>query len=167
MLNCRAVFINGPLNSGQTAISRLLAQQIPNAALMDGETLVAKEELNHSQWLVATVMTGTLRACELAHEGKLPILTFPLRDSDWKVVLKLCDHAGVTPVCITLNPGLENALTTSNGPELTEADKHRIREMYLEGYHQRSFSSMILENASESAEQCCHKIRSYLDRIGS
>jgi hypothetical protein len=162
MINCRVLFLNGPINSGKSTIGKILSQQLKDAVFLEGDEVVSKEDLSFQQWTVATVMTATLKACELAHELKLPIIAFPLRDSDWKIISKLCDHAGVAPICITLDPGQDIALSARSGRELTVKEKERIQEMYQEGYHERIFSSLVLHNGDESAEATSRKIEAYL-----
>jgi hypothetical protein len=162
MLNCRVIFINGPINSGKTTIGKLLSEQAPEAVFLDGDEIVSQEGLDRAKWIVATVMTGTLRACELAHEGKLPIIAFPLRDSDWKVITGLCNHAGVTPICVTLDPGIEVATRNRGARQLNDQEIQRIEEMYKEGYHERAFSSVTLKNSNQGKQETCDQILSYL-----
>ncbi len=133
MLNCRAIFINGPTTADKSTIGKLLSEQLPDSVFLNGDEIVSKEGLDQAKWVIATVMTGTLRACELAHEGKLPIIAFPLRDKDWKVITGLCNHAGVTPICITLDPDADVA-----------------------------FSSLTLKNAKASTQETCDQILAYL-----
>lgn len=167
MINCRVIFVNGPINSGKSTVAKMLAEQIPDAVYLEGAEIVSRKELSLSKWIIATIMTGTLKACELAHEGKLAIFAFPLRDNDWKVVSGLCEHAGVDPICVTLDPGIEIALSNRDQRELSEQERQRIEEMYQEGYHQRSFSSLTLNNANESPSQTCKKIRAFIDQSSS
>jgi len=167
MINCRVLFINGPINSGKSTVGKILSTQIKDAVYLEGDEVVSKKDLSLPQWIVATVMTSTLKACELAHEAKLPIIAFPLRDNDWKVISKLCEHAGVKPICVTLDPGLEISLSKRSDRELNSSEKERIQEMYKEGYHQRSFSSLTLDNSSETAQDTSQKIQKFLDRISA
>lgn len=140
MLNCRALFLNGPSNAFKSSVSQILSKNLKEAVCLEGDSIVSKENISQAQWLVATVMTGTLKACELAHEGKLPILSFSFRENDWKIVLNLCDHAGVTPVCVTLNSNLNG----SDNP---------------------SFSAMTLESERETPEQICEKIQKFWSEL--
>ncbi len=133
MLNCRVIFINGSQQSDKSKVAKLLSEQLPDAVFMNGDEIVSQEGLDHAKWIIATVMTGTLRACELAHEGKLPIISFPLRDTDWKVITGLCNHAGVNPICVTLDSGTDVA-----------------------------FSSLTLKNSNEAPQEACDQILSYL-----
>lgn len=162
MLNCRILFVNGPINSGKTTIAKLLMQQNANRVYLEGDELLSKTELTIQQWTTATVMTGTLKGCELAHEGKMAVIAFPLRDHDWTIIQGLCIYAGVKPLCITLDPGLETALSVRRERQLATEELNRIKEMYQEGYHQRSFSSLIINNGSETPEQTLQKIEQFL-----
>jgi len=137
MLNCRVIFINGSMNTDKSAVGKLLSEKLPEAVFLNGEEIVSKEGLDQAKWVVATVMTGTLRACELAHEGKLPIIAFPLREKDWKVIEGLCGHAGVSPICVTLDSGADS----------------------VEG---AAFSSLTLKNSKETTQETCDRILSYL-----
>jgi hypothetical protein len=162
MLNCRVIFINGPLNAGKTTIGKLLSEQMPDAIFLDGDDIVSQEGLDFAKWVIATVMTGTLRACELAHEGKLPVIAFPLRENDWKVITGLCNHAGVTPICITLDPGMEAAKANRGSRNLKDKEIQRIQEMYQENYHQRPFSALTVNNQKETPQATCDQILSFL-----
>jgi len=162
MINNRIVFISGPLKSGKSTLGKMLSEKMPDSLFLEGDSLVSKDDLSFQQWTVATVMTVTLRGCELAHEGKLAIVAYPLRDLDWKVIIGLCIHAGVKPICITLAPDQKIALTKRADRELEDWEKKRIQEMYSEGYHQRSFSSLVLDNGSESPQVTCEKILQFL-----
>jgi hypothetical protein len=136
MLNCRVIFINGPVDADPSSVGKLLSEKLPDSIFLNGDEIVLKEGLDHAKWIIATVMTGTLRACELAHEGKLPIIAFPLREKDWKVITGLCDHAGVSPICITLEAS--------------------------EGLQQISFSSLTVKSSRETLQEACNQILSYL-----
>jgi hypothetical protein len=140
MLNCRALFLNGPSTPFKSSVSQILSKNLKEAVFLEGDTIVSKENISQAQWLVATVMTGTLKACELAHEGKLPILSFSFRESDWKIVLNLCDHAGVTPVCVTLNSKVDGEVASS-------------------------FSSLTMGSESGTPEQTSEKIQKFWSEL--
>jgi hypothetical protein len=142
MINCRALFIHTPFSNEASSVANLLAQKIPDAVYLDANRVVAKQGLSDQQWLVATVMTSTLRACELAHEGKLPIMTFAFREKDWKVILGLCEHAGVTPLCVTLETG----------------------KPFPAEYQNQSFSSLSLDSTKESEEKICQRLQTFLEK---
>lgn len=63
---------------------------------------------------------------------------------------------------ITLAPSEETALSKRGDRILTENEKQRISQMYLEGYHKRTFSDLIIKNDFVSAEDTVKKIRVFL-----
>jgi hypothetical protein len=65
-------------------------------------------------------------------------------------------------VCITLAPPREVALSNRGGRRLRKWEKARIDEMYSEGYHARSYSDLVIDNANLTAEQTVSAIQEFL-----
>lgn len=156
------MIINGPINSGKSTVAKLLAILFPAGIYLEGDDLVIQQDLSFELWIETTVKRAVEQAITFVQQNKLPIIAFPLRKEDWSMISSLCKIHEITPVCITLAPNLEVALSMRKDRMLQAEEKKRIKEMYNEGYHSREFSALIIQNNHESPEETAHKIQEFL-----
>ncbi|RZA04311.1 MAG: shikimate kinase [Proteobacteria bacterium] len=159
-----AIFLNGPINSGKSTVGAMVATQLRDATFIEGATLL-KEEASHEDWVDDTILEAIDQAIAAAEGGKLPIVACPVRPEDWRVIAAACSGAEVVPICITLAPPLEVALDKRGARELSPEELLRTAKMYKEDYHRREFSSLTLNNGTESPSATSEQVTHFLSSL--
>ena len=64
---------------------------------------------------------------------------------------------------ITLAPSLEVCLTNRGQRELADWEISRIKQMYDEGYHNREFADLIIDNSNQTPQETVDVILMFLN----
>lgn len=160
--------INGPINSGKSTISKLLEKELPNALFIEVDDLLSDEEqeklgLKMEQgWQERTNRLAKIVNAEKQNKAYDNIVfAYPISENlynEWK----LWQDENTKFINITLAPKLEVCLTNRGTRELEEAEKHRIVQMYEEGYHNRAYSDLIIDNSVQTPSETLDTILKFL-----
>lgn len=160
--------INGPINSGKSTISKLLEKELPNALFIEVDDLLSDEEqeklgLKMEQgWQERTNRLTKIVNAEKQNKAYDNIVfAYPISENlynEWK----LWQDENTKFINITLAPKLEVCLTNRGTRELEEAEKHRIVQMYAEGYHNRAYSDLIIDNSVQTPSETLDTILKFL-----
>lgn len=160
--------INGPINSGKSTISKLLEKELPNALFIEVDDLLSDEEqeklgLKMEQgWQERTNRLAKIVNTEKQNKAYDNIVfAYPISENlynEWK----LWQDENTKFINITLAPKLEVCLTNRGTRELEEAEKHRIVQMYAEGYHNRAYSDLIIDNSVQTPSETLDTILKFL-----
>ena len=160
--------INGPINSGKSTISKLLEKELPNALFIEVDDLLSDEEqeklgLKMEQgWQERTNRLAKIVNAEKQNKAYDNIVfAYPISENlynEWK----LWQDENTKFINITLAPKLEVCLTNRGTRELEEAEKHRIVQMYAEGYHNRAYSDLIIDNSVQTPSETLDTILKFL-----
>lgn len=160
--------INGPINSGKSTISKLLEKELPNALFIEVDDLLSDEEqeklgLKMEQgWQERTNRLTKIVNAEKQNKAYDNIVfAYPISENlynEWK----LWQDENTKFINITLAPKLEVCLTNRGTRELEEAEKHRIVQMYEEGYHNRAYSDLIIDNSVQTPSETLDTILKFL-----
>lgn len=139
------ICINGSINSGKSTIARLLAARLPDARFVegddhDGHELPFEHMIAHAVDRLATVVADADRTL---------VIAYPLREQDHAILSRAAASRGLQLLIVTLAPPLDVALSQRGPRILDDAERERIREMYLEGYHERPFSDLVIGGTPE------------------
>lgn len=138
----RVIVLNGSVNSGKTTTGRALAQLLPGAVFIDGDdhgvpASVPFEEMTELSldWLIAKVVEAT---------APILVIARPLRDHDFARLRSAIQTCGAQLVVVTLAPPLAIASADRGERKLDAWERHRVPEMYAEGYASRAFSDLVI-----------------------
>ena len=67
-------------------------------------------------------------------------------------------------VNIILAPKLEMCFKNRGNREFDECDTDRIRKMYEEGYHNRNFADLIIDNSTQTIKETVDVILMFLNK---
>lgn len=134
------ICINGTINSGKSTIARLLAARLTDARFVEGDDHHG-HDLPFEQMIAHAVKR---LAAEVAEATQTLIIAYPLRDEDYAVLRDAAARRGLQMLVVTLSPPLDVALGKRGSRTLDDGERARIREMYSEGYHERSFSDLVI-----------------------
>lgn len=163
--------INGPMNSGKSTVSKILVNMLPNATFIEVDDLMSDEE---QEKLGLSLQQGwqerhkrlnqKLQALKESCTDETVIFAYPIADNtyqDWKAL----EDAQTKFLNITLAPSLEECLKNRGTRELDDWDRNRIREMYEEGYQNRSYSDFIINNDHQTPEETAEVIKGFVEHV--
>ena len=164
----KIVNINGPINSGKSTVSKLLIKEISNAVFVEVDDLLSDEEQETlGLYMEAGWAERTRRLSRLVNEYKkirqydVIVFAYPITQDlyeEWKTF----EDEITSFVNITLAPSLDVCLKNRGKRELEEWEINRIREMYDEGYHNREFADLIIDNSKQTPQETVETILEFL-----
>ena len=152
----RVVWLNGPINSGKTTVGKIVAEKL-GCMFVDGDA--HGEESDNLTTIIAVAYSRIGRLIRTAAVSNQDIvISYPMRQEDYRKILSLLAVIGADFFCVTLAPPLEIALEDRGYRPLDIWEISRIKEMYAEGYHERQFSDIIIDNSELAPDQTADKI---------
>jgi len=143
------ICLNGSINSGKTTIGRALAAALPDAAFIDGDDHDASDNVEFDVMLDIALsrLEREIAGARVAHL----VIAYPLRDEDHARLAAAAAARGARLFVATLAPPLDVVLADRGERKLDDEERERIRQMYDEGYADRSFSRVILRQPAAPA----------------
>ena len=165
----KIVNINGPINSGKSTVSKLLIKKLDNALFVEVDDLLSDEEQEAlGLHMEAGWTERTNRLNKLVNEYKktkrydIIVFAYPISKNlydEWKSF----EDKDTSFTNITLAPSLEVCLTNRGQRELASWEINRIKEMYDEGYHNREFADLIIDNSNQTPQETVDVILMFLN----
>lgn len=156
------IFINGSINSGKSTISKILAKELPNVALIEIDVL---REMINCMPLEKAIPINIDNAVSLienfSRKGLDVIVVYPLSQKNYDYIISKIKDLNQQIYCFTLSPKLEKALSNRGTRDLNEWEMERIKHHYEIGIHTPAFGK-IIDNSEQSPEETTKII---LDKI--
>ena len=147
------IFLSGSINSGKSTVSKLLVQKLPSATVIDVDDL--DKDIRHIP-IDDRIMIRIERAIVVIREavGKFEniIVTNILRQDHFELMKRELTATGHEFVGITLDPGLEGALTNRGTREITDWERERIKYHYRIGIHKPGYGFVVDSSNQTPAE---------------
>ncbi|MGN0919865.1 MAG: ASCH domain-containing protein [Alphaproteobacteria bacterium] len=161
--------INGPMNSGKTTVSKILVNLLPKATFIEVDELMSDEE---QEKLGLSLKEGwaerkkrlneKLLALKEGEEFETVIFAYPISEESYQKWSALADE-NTRFLNITLAPSLEECLKNRGTRELDDWERNRIRQMYEEGYQNRSYSDFIINNDNQTPKETAEIIKGFIE----
>lgn len=165
--NMKIINIGGPINSGKTTISKLLATKLPNSIFIEVDELMSDEDIAAMPVFMDRIRER-LRRLYVAiekhiSENKLDYLIFayPMYMNTFESVSEITNGKAEF-IVITLNPNMNKCQTNRGTRELTDWEVNRIKEMYSEGVGSFEKSDLIIDNTEQKPSETVEVIMEYL-----
>lgn len=163
----KIINIGGPINSGKTTISKLLATKLPNSIFIEVDELMSDEDIAAMPVFMDRIRER-LRRLYVAiekhiSENKLDYLIFayPMYMNTFESVSEITNGKAEF-IVITLNPNMNKCQTNRGTRELTDWEVNRIKEMYSEGVGSFEKSDLIIDNTEQKPSETVEVIMEYL-----
>ncbi len=163
--------INGPINAGKTTVSKILVKNLQKATFIEVDDLLNKTE---EASLHLSLKSGwqerihrlnrLLKQYKKTQAFQTVIFAYPITEKTHNEWSSLCDD-DTQFINITLSPSLKNCLTNRGTRQLTKWEKKRIVEMYKEGYQNRPYSDLIINNDNQSPDETATIIQDFITHI--
>ncbi|RKR06850.1 hypothetical protein C7446_0849 [Kushneria sinocarnis] len=159
------IALNGPLNAGKSHVGRELSRRLPEARFIEGDDHGAPPD-SPLAVRIGAAMTR-LETQVLGMRCRWLIVAFPLREADMARLRRAAEQRGAAICCITLAPPLAVTLANRGARELTAWERMRLPRMYEEGFAQRAFSDLLLDNSEETVAATAERILVWLETFPS
>lgn len=156
------IFINGSINAGKSTVAKLLAEQIPNTANVEIDSLRAFIEWLEIDKAVPINLENAVSVIKnFARRGINVVVPYPLSENNYEFIKSgLCDFSEEL-YFFTLAPDIKKAQTSTEKRKLSQKEIDRIQHHYDIGIPSPSFGK-IIDNTSQTPEETVDEILSYL-----
>lgn len=156
------IFINGSINSGKSTVTKLLAKELPNTALVEIDAfheMISWMPIGESIPLnlenAVSVITNFVK------RNLNVIVPYPLSQKNYDFMMENLKNLHANIYVFTLAPRLEKALTNRGARELSDWEKERIQHHYDIGIPSPTFGEVI-DNTEQTPEETANLIFSKL-----
>lgn len=166
----KIINIGGPINSGKTTISKLLATKLPDSVFIEVDELMSDEDISEMPIFIDRIHERLRRLYVAIEkhiiENKLDyvIFAYPMYTNTFDNVSKITNGKSEF-ITITLNPAMKKCQTNRGTRDLTDWEVNRIKEMYNEGVNSFEKSDLIIDNTNQKPEETVKIIFDYLVNI--
>lgn len=148
------ICFNGAVNSGKTTTGKALASLVPNARFIDGDDHGAPDGTPFQTML--EISLARLEREITTATAPVLIIAYPLRDEDFARLHIAATSRRAQMVVVTLAPPIETVTADRGTRHLAAHERARAAEMYVEGYHQRAFTDVLVTDASSADAAAQH-----------
>ena len=156
------IFINGSINSGKSTVSKILAKELPNFALIEIDAL---REMINCMPLEKAIPINLENAISLIQnfsgKGLDTIVVYPLSQKNYDYIISKIKDLNEQIYCFTLAPKIEKALSNRGTRDLNDWEMERIKHHYDIGIHAPAFGEVI-DNSEQTPEET---VKIILDKI--
>ena len=147
------IFLNGSINAGKTTVAKLLANKIPDTAIVEIDSLRAMIEWMPIEKAVPINLENTISVIKNFTKRNLNIVVpYPLSQKNYDFVVNELKDINTKMYFFTLAPKLETILTNRGSRELNDLERERIKHHYDIGIHNPSFG-IIIDNTNQTPEE--------------
>jgi len=152
------IFINGSINAGKSTVSKILAKELENTALLEIDAL--REMINWmpiDQAVPINLENAISVIKNFSKNGLNVIVPYPLSQKNYEYVINNLGDVDTKKHFFTLSPKLEKAVTNRGTRELDDWERERIAHHYDIGINNPSFGE-IIDNSEQTPEETAHYI---------
>ncbi len=156
------IFINGSINAGKSTVAKILAKRIPDASLLEIDTL--REMIN---WMTIdkavpiNLENAVSIIKNLSKRNINVIVPYPLSKNNYDYITNELDNINTKIYFFTLSPDLDKVLTNRGNREISDSEQKRIKYHYEIGINNPSFGEVI-NNSDQTPEETTDYILSKL-----
>ncbi len=157
------IFLNGSINSGKSTVAKLLAEKVPNSALVEIDALrdmIAWMPIDQAVPINLENAAAVIR--NFTKHGISCIVPYPLSEKNHAYMTEALANIGTPIHYFTLAPSIETALSDRGGRKLDDLERERIKHHYAIGIHTPSFGT-IIDNSQQTPEKTAQEILRNLD----
>lgn len=157
------IFLNGSINAGKSTVAKLLAQEIPNSALVEIDSLSAMIDwMSIDQSVPINLENAVAVIQNFVKRGLNVIVPYPLSEKNYEYMTAHLNNCDVDISVFTLAPSIEKAQSDTQDRKLTEWERERIKHHYDIGIPNPAFGK-IVDTTNQTPEETAAHILSALD----
>lgn len=152
------IWINGSINSGKSTVSKILAKELGNCAIVEIDKFHEMIEWMPIDKAVPINLENAISSIKVfVNVGLNVIIPYPLSQKNYDVINFELSKLKTKMFYITLAPKLEVALKDRGDRKLDDWERNRIKHHYEIGIHNPKFGT-IIDNSKERPEETAKKI---------
>lgn len=154
------IFLNGSINAGKSTVAKILAERLPNVALVEIDLLrdmigwMPIEKAVPINWDNAVSIIKNF-----VKQGLSVIVPYPLSQKNYDYIMPNLKGLSTDIYIFTLAPSIEKVLTNRGSRELDEKEKERIKYHYDIGIPNPVFGE-IIDNSDQTPKETADYILS-------
>lgn len=152
------IFLNGSINSGKSTVSKLLAKELPNVALVEIDTLremIAWMPIDEA--VPINLENAVSVVSNFAKRDMNVIVPYPLSEKNYQYIINGLKDLDVEIHTFTLAPKLEVTQSNRGERDITQQEQDRIKHHYNIGIHSPSFG-VVVDNTNQTPEETARYI---------
>lgn len=156
------IYINGPINSGKTTISRTLLGRLPKSVHIEVDDLRNFAPSLCLEEIIPFALEDTITLARKWTERKFNVLiSWPISKDNFKQIEYFCNQNSIPLIAFTLLPRLEICLSHRGSRKLTDWEKKRIPVLYNDLF-KNDLIGNVIDNSELSIEETVQVI---LDKL--
>lgn len=156
------VFISGTINSGKSTVARMLAEKIPNTAVIEVDRLREFVEWMPITEAVALSLENAVAVIKNIVKHKINcVVPYPLSRKNYDYLISELAEVVGRVECVTLAPRMEVVLGGRGGRKLTDWERERVKYHDEIGLNRPEFGGVI-DNSELTPAQTVAKVVEYL-----
>ena len=158
------IFLNASINSGKSTIAKMLANSIPNVALVEIDALRSMIDWMPIDKAIPINLQNTVSLIKnfTSHDINV-IVPYPLSEQNYDYMMSELKDIDTKIYTFTLSPKLDKVITNRGNRELNNSEVERIKYHYDIGIHNPSFGK-IIDNTEQTSEEIAKIILSKINK---
>ena len=147
------IFLNGSINSGKSTVANILANSIPNVALVEIDVLRSMIDWIPIDKAIPINLQNTVSLIKNYCMNNLNVIVpYPLSKHNYDYLINELKDIDTKIYTFTLSPKLEKVITNRGSRELNNGEVERIKYHYDIGINNPSFGE-IIDNTEQAPEE--------------
>lgn len=156
------IFLNGSINSGKSTVAKLLVEKVPNAAIVEIDTLRDMIPWMPIDQAVPVNLENAVAVIRNFTKHDIScIIPYPLSEKNHAYLADALSDLKTPIHYFTLAPSIEVALSNRGERKLDDSERERIKHHYTIGIHTPSFGT-IIDNSGQAPKETAQEILKYL-----
>src|SRR3989344_5858218 len=152
------IFLNGSINAGKSTVAKILAKEMPNAALLEIDAFHEMIEWMPIDKAVPINLENALSVIRNFVKQEISVIVpYPLSQKNYDFLISGLKDLEINIHIFTLAPKLEKALSNRGTRELTEQERERIKHHYNIGIPNPTFGE-IIDNSDQTSQETANYI---------
>lgn len=158
------IYINGPINSGKTTISKFISERINNTVHIEVDHLRHFAAfLSLSEAIPYAFEDTVLIMKNWLQRGFNAVISWPISKENFNILKENAITENATVFAFTLLPKLSVCLENRGNRELTDLERLRINEKYANW--EKTAIGHVIDNSNLSVEETYMTIRNIMDNF--
>jgi len=159
------IFINGSINAGKSTVAKMLAQKIPNTALIEVDVFHDMIEwMSIDQSVPINLANAVSIIKNFAERGLNVIVPYPLSQKNYDFMTQSLAALNTKILFFTLAPTIDIAMSDRGERKLVDWQRKRIQHHYDIGIHNPAFGT-IIDNTHQTPEETTAQILNQIEKI--
>ena len=152
------IYLNGSINSGKSTIAKLIVSRLPQTVHIEVDDLRHFADCLTLEAAIPFCLEDAISLTRRwVERGFNVVVSWPISEPHHRQFVRALAETCAPFHTFTLSPQREVALSDRGGRQLTDRERHRIRQLYATGIHTPTFG-VVIDNSHQSPEAKAEEI---------